>query len=121
MGHSYGCSTVIQAYHGLEPQARSQVSHIVLLDPWLFPLTEELFSKPFECPVLILANQNFTAMQDMYERNHKFVEMHRDHTVYICWRGGDHLHQTDMPFITGNAMRKIKNADQCWEQMARNL
>lgn len=30
--------------------------------------------------------------------------------LYICWKGGDHLHQTDMPFITGNSLRQIKNS-----------
>jgi pimeloyl-ACP methyl ester carboxylesterase len=45
IGHSYGCATAIQAYHSLEPELREKVSHIVLLDPWFFPLTESKLSQ----------------------------------------------------------------------------
>lgn len=56
MGHSYGCATIIQAYHSLEPSLKSKISHIILLDPWLFPLTESTLSKRIDTATLILAN-----------------------------------------------------------------
>ena len=56
MGHSYGCATLIQAYHSLEESIKSKVTHLILLDPWFFPLTEETFKKKITCPVAILAN-----------------------------------------------------------------
>ena len=40
-GHSYGGSTILQAYRN--PEVRKKVSKIILLDPWLFPLKEEDF------------------------------------------------------------------------------
>jgi len=41
MGHSYGCSTAIQTYHSLESELNLKISHIILLDPWFFPLTDD--------------------------------------------------------------------------------
>jgi hypothetical protein len=41
--------------------------------------------------------------------------------IYICWKGGDHLHQTDLSFIVGNSLNKIKNSKQCWAMMKRNI
>lgn len=40
IGHSYGCPTVLQAYFKLEKSIRKRVTHIILLDPSLFPLTD---------------------------------------------------------------------------------
>ena len=56
MGHSYGCATTIQAYHSLEPKIKNKVTHMILLDPWFFPLSNLTFKKTIECPVLILKN-----------------------------------------------------------------
>lgn len=56
MGHSYGCATVIQAYQLIPLGQRKRISHIILLDPWFFPLPEEVFNDQIICPVLILAN-----------------------------------------------------------------
>lgn len=39
MGHSYGGATVLQAYNSMQLSIRKRVSKIILLDPWLFPLT----------------------------------------------------------------------------------
>lgn len=35
---------------------KEKVSQIILLDPWLFPLSASKFSQEIHCPVLILAN-----------------------------------------------------------------
>lgn len=59
MGHSYGCSTVLRAYHDMHLSIRKRVTHIVLLDPWLFPLTDEAFQDEIVCPILVLANEHF--------------------------------------------------------------
>lgn len=40
MGHSYGSATVLQAYYMLDEVLKAKVTHIILLDPWLFPLTD---------------------------------------------------------------------------------
>lgn len=110
IGHSYGCSTVLQAYHSMPLSIRKRVSHIILLDPWLFPLTDEVFNDELVCPTLILANQHFLDLKDVYERNRKFVSRHKPQLIYHCWQGGDHLHQTDMAFVVGSSLRQIKNS-----------
>jgi pimeloyl-ACP methyl ester carboxylesterase len=77
MGHSYGCATVIQAYHSLDPELKAKVSQIILLDPWFFPLNETKFAQEISCPVLILANEDFLMNPDMYRRNVAFVGQHK--------------------------------------------
>jgi hypothetical protein len=89
---------------------RKRVSHIILLDPWLFPLTDEVFNDEIVCPTLILANQYFLSTKDIYERNREFVSRHKSILLYHCWQRGDHLHQTDMAFISGSSLRQIKNS-----------
>ena len=74
MGHSYGCATTIQAYHSLEPTIKKKVTHMILLDPWFFPLSDSTIKKAIECPVLILKNEDFVKSPDMYIRNKKFLE-----------------------------------------------
>ena len=111
MGHSYGCATTIQAYHSLEPKLKSKVTHMIMLDPWLFPLSDSAFKKSIECPVLILKNEDFVKVPDMYIRNKKFLEEHKgDKLEFVLWNNGHHLHQTDMGFINGNLLGKIKHS-----------
>jgi len=69
MGHSYGCATVIQAYHSLEPKLREKVRQIILLDPWFFPLSDHKFQQKIDCSILILANEDFIKTPDMFQRN----------------------------------------------------
>ena len=38
----------------------------------------------------------------------RFLKIH-DNITYFCFKNGDHLHQTDMGFINGTSMRRIKN------------
>lgn len=57
MAHSYGCSALLQAYHDHYSKLSSKVTHIILLDPYLFPLPDHLLTKKVDCPLLILANQ----------------------------------------------------------------
>jgi hypothetical protein len=45
MGHSYGGSTVIVAYHKLDEKLKKKIKQIILLDPWLFPLDEYSMKK----------------------------------------------------------------------------
>ena len=40
MGHSHGGATTVQTYHCLGEEEKKKVSHLVLLDPWLYPLTD---------------------------------------------------------------------------------
>ena len=68
-----------------------------------------------------MANQHFVNIKDVFDRNKKFVKRHGSKLVYICWKGGDHLHQTDMPFITGTSLRKIKNAKDSADHLERNI
>lgn len=109
MGHSYGCATIMQTYHSLEPELKAKVRNIVLLDPWFFPLTDAKLSQKIDCPILILANEDFIRNPDMYERNVTFLGHHAS-AEYIVWREGHHLHQTDMGFISGNLLGAIKKS-----------
>ena len=69
MGHSYGCSTLLQAYYTLNPELKAKVTHIVLLDPWLFPLKEDSFNQKIEIPLLMIANEDFVHFQPVHEAN----------------------------------------------------
>jgi hypothetical protein len=31
--------------------------------------------------------------------------------IYLTWKNGDHLHQTDMCFMLGNIMNRVKNSE----------
>lgn len=70
----------------------------------MFPLTDSKFNQEIKCPILILANQDFVANQDIYERNSAFIGRHK--AEYIVWHEGHHLHQTDIGFIGGNGALK---------------
>lgn len=59
IAHSYGCATLIQAYHTLDETTKSKIEKIVLLDPWFFALEQSIFSKEIKSKILILANEDF--------------------------------------------------------------
>ena len=83
---------------------------IILLDPWLFPLSEEVYKNlNVSCPILFLANERFVRIKDVFERNKKFIEDNYSNTIYVCWKEADHLQQTDSPFVMGTSLGKIKN------------
>jgi hypothetical protein len=47
----------------------------------------------------------------MYTRNKKFLEEHKNNKIeYVLWKNANHLHQTDMCFINGNLLGKIKHS-----------
>ena len=53
--------------------------------------------------MLILVNEDFVKNSDMYVRNIKFLEQHKDDPIeYVLWKNAHHLHQTDMGFVNGN-------------------
>lgn len=79
-----------------------------MLDPWLFPLTQEIFDKPIDVPVLILANEDFVANEDIYILNRDFDQKHK--IEYIIWKGASHLHQTDLGYVLGNLLGTVSNA-----------
>ena len=56
MGHSHGGATILQAYNMMPLSIRKRVSKIILLDPWLFPLPQEVLDDAIACPILMLAN-----------------------------------------------------------------
>ena len=108
MGHSYGCATIIQAYQQY-PQLRKKVKKILLLDPWLYPLPEHSFKAEIECPLYICANEHFLAEGPaIADYIHGFVDLHKD-APYLAWKGADHSHQTDLCFVLGNTLGKVKN------------
>ena len=121
MGHSYGCATILQAYNMMPLSIRKRVSKIILLDPWLFPLPQEVLDDIIVCPILMLANQYFISIHDVYTRNKNFVKKQGSKLLYICWKKGDHLHQTDMPFVVGTSLRRIKNVKEGSIQLKRNI
>ena len=102
MGHSYGGATVLQAYNLMQLAIKKRVSKIILLDPWLFPLPEEVLRDEIACPILMLANEHFVEIKEVYEQNKIFVKRHGTKILFICWKDGDHGHQTDIPFVIGN-------------------
>ena len=121
MGHSYGCATILQAYNMMPLSIRKRVSKIILLDPWLFPLTQEVLDDAIACPILMLANQYFVGIKDVYTRNKDFVKKQGSKLLCICWKKGNHLHQTDLPFILGTSGRRIKNVKEGSIQLKRNI
>ena len=120
MGHSYGCATIIQAYHQY-PELRKRVKKIVLLDPWLYPLSEHPFKTEIECPLYICANEYFLAEgPSIADYIHGFVALHKD-APYLAWKGADHSHQTDLCFVLGNTLRKVKNSHLSDVMMENNV
>lgn len=115
MGHSYGSATVLQAYFMLESEIKSKVTHLILLDPWLFPLPDEVINQRISIPVLILANQDFVHNEDAYARNKLFCLAQK--VEYVIWEGAHHLHQTDVGFINGNLLGMVKNASLSKEKL----
>jgi hypothetical protein len=70
-----------------------------------------VLAKSIECPTLILANEDFIKNPDMFSRNKKFLDHHKDDKVqYIVWKNAHHLHQTDLGFINGNLLQACKNS-----------
>ena len=48
---------------------------------------------------------------DMYLRNRKFLNEHKnDQVEYILWKNAHHLHQSDMGFVSGNLLNKVKHS-----------
>jgi hypothetical protein len=84
------------------------VTKIILLDPWFFPLNDKIFNTKIDCPVLILANELFIHQKDIYERNTRFIKLHKPE--YLCWKEGHHLHQTDIGYVYGNSLNKVEKS-----------
>lgn len=41
--------------------------------------------------------------------------------IYLVWGKGDHLHQTDMCFLLGNIVGKVKHSELSLEMLNKNL
>lgn len=69
----------------------------------------------------MMANEYFLRVEDVFTRNRKFVEFHQSKIVYLCWKKGDHLHQTDLPFLVGSTLGVIKNIKESKKMMSSNI
>ncbi len=56
----------------------------------------------------------------MYNRNMEFVRGQK-RVIYLIWGKGDHLHQTDMGFLVGNILGKVKHSELSLEMLNKNL
>ena len=70
--------------------------------------------------ILMMANEYFVNRQQIYEYNLLFLNRYRGKVNYLCWKGAEHVHQTDWPFISGSSLNVIKNHHLCAEMFNRN-
>ena len=60
MGHSYGSATIVKAYHLLKDHEDcKKIEKMVMLDPWLFPLSEEVMNQRIDPQSIVIANEHF--------------------------------------------------------------
>jgi hypothetical protein len=100
VGHSFGCSALLQAYHDHSSDLSSKVTHIILLDPYFFPLPDALLVKTVGCPVLVLSNQYLLGFEDVHERFRIFTS--KKNVTGVVWKEGSDLYQTDLCFFLSN-------------------
>jgi len=91
-GHSFGSAAVVEA---ASKETRITGS-LILLDPWLFPASDEALSKPANKPVLILRSESFANVIEEFkvkENIKKFVEAnqeYKDQTLSCYFHNSTH-------------------------------
>ena len=92
MGHSYGGATAVAT--AFEDK---RANDIILLDPWLIPLTKEELSKKLHCGVLLLESESWDAALPFYEiraRNKELINAQKENekkTFHAIVKRADHI------------------------------
>ncbi|XP_005389921.1 PREDICTED: platelet-activating factor acetylhydrolase [Chinchilla lanigera] len=94
IGHSFGGATVIQV---LSEDKRFRCG--IALDPWMFPLGEEVHSKI--CQPLFFINSEYFQSDDDIAKLKKFYQPHKERKM-IAVRGSLHHNFVDFTFAPGN-------------------
>jgi len=104
MGHSYGGSTAI--YTGCHDSRIT--GHVILLDPWFYPLPDNLDLTKLKKPFLCVKSENFNKIQPHWN-NDKLMEAiwngptHKDtiQKSFVCVvKNAGHNSGTDVSFLT---------------------
>ncbi|KAL6036789.1 hypothetical protein STEG23_035091 [Scotinomys teguina] len=93
IGHSFGGATVI---HTLSEDRRFKCG--VALDPWMFPVSEELYSKVPQ-PLFFINSAQFQTPKDIMKMK-RFYQPDKERKM-ITIRGSVHQNFADFTFVTG--------------------
>lgn len=93
MGHSFGGATVLQA---LSEDQRFRCG--VALDPWMYPVNEELYSRTLQ-PLLFINSAKFQTPKDIAKMK-KFYQPDKERKM-ITIKGSVHQNFDDFTFVTG--------------------
>ncbi|KFO36219.1 platelet-activating factor acetylhydrolase [Fukomys damarensis] len=93
IGHSFGGSTAIQV---LSEDQRFRCG--IALDPWMFPVGEEVYSK-IPQPLFFINSERFQSAGDIVKLK-KFFQPHKERKM-IAIRGSVHYNFVDFTFATG--------------------
>ncbi|XP_075836786.1 platelet-activating factor acetylhydrolase [Microtus pennsylvanicus] len=93
IGHSFGGATVIQT---LSEDQRFKCG--IALDPWMYPVSEELHSK-IPQPLFFINSEQFQSSKSI-EKMKKFYEPGKERKM-ITIRGSVHQNFADFTFVTG--------------------
>ncbi|KAK7815571.1 hypothetical protein U0070_005683 [Myodes glareolus] len=93
IGHSFGGATVIQT---LSEDQRFKCG--IALDPWMYPVSEELHSKIFQ-PLFFINSAQFQSSKAI-EKMKKFYQPGKERKM-ITIRGSVHQNFADFTFVTG--------------------
>lgn len=115
-GHSFGSATsatLVTAYE-------REIAGIILLDPWLDPCNEELFTKPLQKPMLLLRSEQFAKMRPIYEKVERFIQANKEHIFSGYLKGTVHNDVTDfiltLPKNIKHALRLAKETDRKYRE-----
>jgi len=104
MGHSFGAATAL--YSGCNDKRIT--GHVILLDPWFFPLPDDLNLNNLQKPFLCIKAESFDTTFPHWRNDElmKAIYSGPRHTEileksFVCvLKNAGHLSGTDLPFIT---------------------
>ncbi|RXG58800.1 Platelet-activating factor acetylhydrolase [Armadillidium vulgare] len=110
-GHSFGAAATILA---LSKDTRFKVG--LALDPWMFPLKEDLesLSASIQQPILFILTEAFQNNVNFKA----FLPFNHERNRFVTLKGSVHQNQSDMPFLFGFVGRMLGGA---WSSLDRHL
>ncbi len=73
VAHSFGCAAILQSFHELDEKYKEKITHIILIDPYFYPLKDSLLSIPIKPSILLLVNDQLLAFKDPHQRQKLFL------------------------------------------------
>ena len=113
IGHSFGGATCLQAIANMENKKMdlSLLKHCLVIDPFLFPLSEYALSHKFTQNITIINSETFINILPPELQIKKllkiFIENNFDKVSAFVMMGSDHIFSTDFSFVCGNGVTVI--------------